>query len=267
MLSYMIVGSGPRPLVFVPGAGDGLATPQYTARRLAHWMQSRTAYFRILYVSRRVPLSPDTSLEQQADDIAYLMRELGWPSSMVEAQSAGGPLGVMLGLRHPELVSALVLSSAAIWLDDFSRERCERWLEMLEERDWDAFFAATSTLLWHADKASLFTPFMKLLSHIARPSDPSRLIAILHSLLQVDLRPELPNFSIPTLVTGGKQDRLFRESLQSATAELLPNVTSAFQAGFGHSNDLENPAHVRLLAAFARLKGVGVVDSPRLVGA
>ncbi len=260
-ISYLVVGNGPRPMVFLPGAGDALATADRLSHRLVWWLEGRAEHFRVLYVSRRTPLSPDVSMAQQADDVARVMEHLNWPASLVEAQSAAGPVGVHLALRHPERVAALVLSSSAVWLDEQAYETCTRWLDLLEQNQWERFLDEATELFWQGEIAALLKPFQRLLARIASERPVQRISTILTQLLCVDLREELEQLAVPTLITGGENDRIFSASLQSAMADEIPDSTVVIQSGYGHGNDLENPEHINLLAAFARLKKIPLINA------
>lgn len=255
-INYLVVGNGSRPLVFLPGAGDALATADRLSHRLVWWLEGRAEHFRVLYISRRSPLSADTSLVQQADDVARVMAHLGWPPSLIEAQSAAGPVGVHLALNHPEHVAGLVLSSSAVWLDEVAYEQCTRWLDLLEHNQWERFLGEATELFWQGEIAALLKPFQSLLARIASERPVQRISTILSQLLCMDLRDRLDEITVPTLITGGCEDRIFSEALQREMGELIPGSTTVMQQGFGHGNDLENPQHINLLAAFARLKKV-----------
>lgn len=255
-IHYLIVGHGARPLVFLPGAGDALATADRLSHRLVWWLESRAEHFSILYVSRRSPLPPDITMAQQAEDVALVMKTLGWPPSLIEAQSAAGPIGVMLGILYPELVAGLVLSSSAVWLDDDAYTQCSRWLELLEHNQWEAFLSEATELFWQGEIATALKPFQRLLAKIASERPVQRICTILSQLLCLDMRPELEQLTVPTLVTGGELDRVFGVELQREMASMIPDSTLVIQKGFGHGNDLENPSHINLLAAFARLKKI-----------
>ena len=259
-IKYVIVGEGPRPLVFIPGAGDALATADRLAHRLVWWLEGRAQHFTVLYVSRRAPLAPSVSLAEQAEDVALVMRQLGWPPSLIEAQSAAGPVGVLLALNHPDLVAGLTLSSSAVWLDESAYELCHSWLELLERNQWERFLAESVELFWQGEITTLLKPFQRLLARLASERPVQRIATILSQLLCVDLRDRLGELRCPTLITGGQHDRVFSAELQRAMAEKIEDVTVVIQPGFGHGNDLQNPAHVDLLAAFARLKRVPMLE-------
>gem|GEM_PF-976970 len=252
-LPYLITGSGPRPMVYIPGAGDGLASADQLGSRMKWWLAGRLDYFRVLYVGRRAGLRPEISIEQQARDIKALLEHLDWPTSLVEGQSAGGALAQQLAVVAPEHVGALALSSTMAWLDETSQALIAYWVELLRDEDWETFFSSTTNLFWTEQRAAMLEPFKRLLVRLARPGDKDRLLVILQQLLEFDHRALLSEIEMPTLVTGGLEDEIFTPELQLAMAARIGNVQTIMQPGFGHGNDLENPAHTRLLAAFGRL--------------
>lgn len=240
-------------MVYIPGAGDGLASADQLGSRMKWWLAGRLDYFRVLYVGRRAGLRPEISIEQQARDIKALLEHLDWPTSLVEGQSAGGALAQQLAVVAPEHVGALALSSTMAWLDETSQALIAYWVELLRDEDWETFFSSTTNLFWTEQRAAMLEPFKRLLVRLARPGDKDRLLVILQQLLEFDHRALLSEIEMPTLVTGGLEDEIFAPELQLAMAARIGNVQTIMQPGFGHGNDLENPAHTRLLAAFGRL--------------
>ena len=67
----------------------------------------------VIAVSRpgylRTPLSSGRTLAEQADLFAELLNELQYDRVTVLAASGGGPAGLMMAIRHPERVKALIL--------------------------------------------------------------------------------------------------------------------------------------------------------------
>lgn len=252
-ISYLTLGAGPRRLVYLPGAGDGLATAAQAARRINHWLKWRGDFFEVLYLSRRDPLPQGFTLEDQAQDVIWAMEQLGWAPAVIEAQSAGGPLGQLVAARRPDLAPLLVLSSSAAFLDDHAKAQLSRWIDEVRRGDWESFFEGTAKLLWQSGRFASLRPFQRLLMGMATPKEPTRLINILESIKDVDHRQLIQKLSSPVLISAGAQDQLFRESLQREMSLLIPQSTLWLGEGFGHGHDMENPEHVQRVAAFARL--------------
>lgn len=63
------------------------------------------------------------TLEDCADDAAGLLSALSAGPAVVVGYSMGGPVALLMALRHPEMVAALVIESAALEFHDSLRER------------------------------------------------------------------------------------------------------------------------------------------------
>ncbi len=112
-LHYEEAGAGAPPLLFVHGfCGDRTHfRPQMEYFRARH---------RVVAIDRRGHGKSDKpdqryTIEGFADDIAWTIRELGLHKPAVVVHSQGG-LGLEVGTRYADLVSAIVLVDAALWL-------------------------------------------------------------------------------------------------------------------------------------------------------
>lgn len=120
---YELRGSGPR-LLFIPGAeGDA---EEYL--RVVEALEDR---FSILSYDRRAfsrsPRPGDyagTTVEQQADDAAALMRALGFAPASAWGNSSGAIIGLSLVLRHPETVETVMLHEPPLFagMDDWQSQ-------------------------------------------------------------------------------------------------------------------------------------------------
>jgi len=63
------------------------------------------------------------SLEDCADDAAALLTEVGAGRAIVVGYSMGGPVGMLLARRHPDLVRGLVMQATALEWRDAAHER------------------------------------------------------------------------------------------------------------------------------------------------
>jgi pimeloyl-ACP methyl ester carboxylesterase len=104
------------PLLSIHGAGGGFDQGLANAAELAG------AGFRIIAPSRfgylRTPVPQDVSPAAQADAHSALLSRLNIPKAIVVGVSAGARSAVELALRHPEKVSALVLTVPGLYSPD-----------------------------------------------------------------------------------------------------------------------------------------------------
>ena len=111
---YEVHGEGP-PLVLLHGAYMTADMMAPLATGLAQYRQvivpEAQAHARTADVDR--PLS----YEQMGDDVADLIRHLGFEQADVVGYSMGGGAALQLAIRHPELVRRLVIASAGFRYD------------------------------------------------------------------------------------------------------------------------------------------------------
>jgi pimeloyl-ACP methyl ester carboxylesterase len=104
------------PLLSIHGAGGGFDQGLANAAELAG------DGFRIIAPSRfgylRTPVPQDVSPAAQADAHSALLSRLNIPKAIVVGVSAGARSAVELALRHPEKVSALVLTVPGLYSPD-----------------------------------------------------------------------------------------------------------------------------------------------------
>lgn len=124
-LYHQVRGSGPA-LLMIHGTGADSGCYDKVAVRLA-------SHFTVLTYDRRGwSRSPrpagwkQTSIEEQADDAAWLLKATGYRPALVFGSSSAGLTALDLVLRHPEVVRGAVLheSSTFTWLpQDFVQQQ------------------------------------------------------------------------------------------------------------------------------------------------
>ena len=145
----------------------------------------------------------DWSTASFADDVADVLRACGGGPASVYGTSMGGRVAQMLALRHPELVSALVLACtspggphAREWSSDVRRQ--------LGEPDDDVRLASLRDLFytpgWPHDVRE-----SRLLGDPTMTSEESR--AHRRVSRRHDAWDELPRLEVPPLVLHGAEDR------------------------------------------------------------
>lgn len=252
-LSYFTFGNGQRPMVYIPGAGDGLATAHQASQRLKWWIKGYDKHFKGLYISRRDPLSSTHTHEDIARDVIWAMETLGWGPSLIEGQSAGGAIAQWVAALRPDLAPLLVLSSTAGWLEDHAVETIQQWRQFAIDGNWSDFFDGVARCMWQDRRMLMLRPFERLLTQNAVPTQPERLLAILDQLLRMDHRPMLSELQSQTLISAGTLDLLFPPTQQKVLSELIPNTHLYLGDRYGHGHDIANPKHAQRVAAFARM--------------
>lgn len=254
VLHYMTLGVGAFPIAVIPGAGDGLATLEQTATRLALYFAKRRQRYRLLILSRRQPVPVDFGVERHAEDMLEVMRYLKWPPCILECNSAGGPIGQHIAVRAPEQVRALILSCTLHRSNPHTIGVLQHWLDLIAHQNWAEFAWSSIELTFRASTVRWYRLLRPVLPWLSPPpKDPHRISHVLQELLDFDNRHLLPAIDCPTLVTGGAEDQIVPAEIQSEMAGLIPNSKLTLYQGYGHGNDQENSAYEREVLAFSKL--------------
>jgi pimeloyl-ACP methyl ester carboxylesterase len=118
---YEIHGSGD-PLVLIHGGGSSIQTtfgkvlPLFVKRHkvIAVELQAH---------GRTADIDRPLSFEQDADDIAELLKHLGIPKSDIFGFSNGASTTLQMAIRHPELVNKIIVASTF-----FKKDGAQPWL-------------------------------------------------------------------------------------------------------------------------------------------
>lgn len=249
-IPHVTIGSGPAPVVVLPGAGDGVMTATDAALGLAWFYRRRAREHRLLVLSRRQPIPPGYSAEQHAEDMIWAITRLGWPPSTWECNSAGGPIGQWAAVKRPDLVQGLVLSSTLHRGSEQTGRVLVHWLALIREGRWGDALWSSLELTFRPRTVRRCRALRPLLRWLVPVRYPHRLEHILEGLLDLDNREILPRIACLALVIGGEEDRIIPAEVQREMAERIPAARLELSAGYGHGNDLENPDYVRQVRAF-----------------
>lgn len=159
----------------------------------------------------------------------------------VVGYSMGCAVAVRAAQRHPERVTALVLTAGFARIDDETDERMRRWRLLLDgDRAELARYLLTTALgepFLRRLTAEQTDGFLELISLTVPPGSPEQVDLV----RRIDLREELSSVTVPTLVIGAKHDRLITPGTTRELADLIPGARWA-ELDCGHSPAVEAPA-------------------------
>ena len=168
----------------------------------------------------------------------------------VVGYSMGCAVAVRAARRHPERVTALVLTAGFAHLDDETAARMRQWRRLADgDRAELARFLLSIALgepFLRRMTAEQTDGFLELIALTVPPGTPEHVDLV----QRIDLREELPSLTVPTLVIGAKHDRLIAPGTTRELADLIPGARWA-ELDSGHSPAVEAPAEwVRLIEDF-----------------
>ncbi len=145
-----------------------------------------------------------------ADDVALLIRTLGYERAHVHGTSLGALVGLSLAARHPDVVDHLVLSCFVCRYDEFAKVMRSTWMTaardsgMAEVADLTAV-AGFSRGYFEREDALAELAFMR--AAFAR-NEASAFIAATQSILDLDLESFIDDVKAPLLLIGADEDNM-----------------------------------------------------------
>lgn len=187
-----------------------------------------------------------------ADDIAAMLDAIGVERTHVHGTSMGGMVAIRFAAKYPEKVDRLVLDCAAAKCDTMLRYRIEIWKALAT-----AYGMGSRELAMEIATQALSRRFLDskqgpdTVEIIQRVLDDNCsvevFVAACDGMLAMDLTPDLPRITAPTLVMDGDEDVLtpIDQGPQGAgsrlIAELIPNAELRVIEGCAHTNLMELP--------------------------
>lgn len=229
-LRYLEAGSG-SPVLLLPGAGSEALTAWRSVRELA-------AGFHVIAVS----YPPLDSMRTLADALAGLLDALGLPTVAVAGGSYGGMVAQSFGARHPERVTALVISHSAPPEPAQGRrmQQSLRWLLRLPLPWLRALFRARIARLFpknHPEAAFSRAQFEAILARWTRED----LRAIFARVVEFHQDDDAARFAGPTLLLFGDDDPATPEPVRAALRRRYPQAEVHLFHGTGHAAALLDP--------------------------
>lgn len=166
------------------------------------------------------------TLEAAADDVAALLVEIDAAPAVLVGYSMGGPISMLTWLRHPEVVSGLVLQATALEWRASKRERIiwrsmalvEYLLRLGRPRG-----IIERALREMVEVSPDLEPLVGWLKAEMRRGDPEMLADAGRALGRYDFRPHAARVDVPTAVVVTTKDRLVRPRKQRQLAKAIPS--------------------------------------------
>ena len=249
---YIRFGSGPKTLVMIPGVGDGLKTVRGMALPFALLYRSLAKDFTVYVFSRRRVLSPDMTTREMAEDLNGAMDALGISSAAVVGVSQGGMIAQWLAIDHPDKVDRLVLTVTLARPNAVVLDVIGRWTGMADRGDYRGIMLDTAERSYSEKRLKQSRLEYRLLGSIGKPKSFDRFRIQAASCVTHDAFDLLDRIACPTLVIGGKEDRIVTGQASLEIAERIPDCRLYMYDGLGHGLYEEAPDFLRRVSDFCR---------------
>ena len=235
-LPDLVIGDGPRSLVYLPGLSlqPGVPVGQERKMATAGWEPLLDRYT-IHRLGRRVrPVG--TTFVDMADDATAAITELGGPVDLMGA-STGGMLAIHVAAARPDLVRRLVLVITGMESSAYGRRMSDAVQTAVRAGRWRRMYASILPIAGRSRLGRmgwglagwLIGPHL-----IGVPRDPTMILVELSAWDASDARPLLSSVTSPTLVIGGAHDPVFPPEGARAMAAALPNARVVISPDVAH---------------------------------
>jgi pimeloyl-ACP methyl ester carboxylesterase len=183
------------------------------------------------------------SLEVMARDALAVLDAEGVERAHVVGASMGGVIAQIIGVLHPDRVRSLVLACTACRHHTWRRELLQEWADAVDEGGMAALGGEPLEWLVGPRLRKRFGIWLNLLARILLQQPPEPFIAQVGAILDAtdELRLELVNVRVPTLVITGSQDSLTPVGDAEELAELIPGARLEVLGGAAHGLMVETP--------------------------
>ena len=203
-----------------------------------------------------------SGLEAVADRMADAVREVaGKEKPILLGNGYGGFVALLLTIRHPGLISRLVLSDAGAIFSEPGREAFRTMARIVEENGLEAVADIAMRRLFASDFHTANPGLVAERRKRFLLTDKAVFLAACHTLAALDLRSKVAGVKIPVLIIVGEQDEATPPAMSRELAALLPEAKLLVLPGCAHVPQLQAPSE--FLAAVLPFLGIaGSQGSP-----
>lgn len=229
---YIRFGSGKKPLIMIQGLNTrGI---KGAALSLAYMYRIFAKEYTVYLFDRRPVVYDGITVRDMAADIASALDALGLRNADVFGTSQGGMIAQYLAIDRPDLVRRLVLAVTLSRNNDTVKQVVGDWIEMAERGDMKRFVLDMAEKMYSEAYVKKYRPLMPLLTILQKPKDVKRFVILAKSCLTCDTYDILDKIKCPTLVIGGKQDKVVSGVASEEIAEKLGCALHMYE-NLGHA--------------------------------
>ena len=233
-MDYISFGRGSKPLVMIPGLGDGLMSVRGKAQMGAMMYPEAAQHYRVYIFSRKRKLEHGTTTRMMADDLAEAMRQLGISNAHVVGVSLGGMVAQFLAADHPELVDRLVLVVTLPKANELLRSNLDHWMKLARMKKYKALVSDITRKSHPPKHLKKYQRMFPLLTLAPGPRSYENFLTQATASRNHDGTGVLRNILAKTLVIGGELDRTVGAEGSRELVDAIPNSYLCIYHNHGH---------------------------------
>ena len=229
---YITFGRGAKPLIMIQGLNTrGIKGAAFS---LAYMYRTFTKDYTVYLFDRRPVLHDGITVREMASDIAAAMDALGIRNADVLGVSQGGMIAQYLAIDRPDLVRKLVLAVTLSKNNATVTQVIYDWIDMVERDAMKELVSDMAEKMYSEAYVKKYRLFLPLLTILQKPKDVDRFVTLAESCLTCDTYEHLGEIKCPTLVIGGRQDKVVSGEASEEIAEKIGCRLHMYE-GLGHA--------------------------------
>ncbi len=229
---YITFGNGEKPLIMIQGLNTrGIKGASLS---LAYMYRIFAKDYKVYLFDRRPIVQDGITVRDMASDIAMAMDLLNIKNADVFGVSQGGMIAQYLAIDRPDLVKKLVLAVTLSRNNDTTEQVVHDWIKMAESGAMKALVSDMAEKMYSEAYVKRYRQFMPLLTFLQKPKDVGRFVILAKACLTCNVYEILDKIKCPTLVLGGKQDKIVTSEASEEIAEKLGCAIHMYES-LGHA--------------------------------
>ena len=205
-MDYVTFGKGKKPLVIIPGLGDGVQTVKGKAQLFSLSYRLLAKHYKIYVFSRINELRQGYTTRDMAADVAEAMETLNLDVAYVMGISQGGMIAQWLAVDFPERVQRLILAVTTGKPSQLARERIENWQKLSQSGNFKHLMLDIAQHSYTQKSYQKWRLLYNVMGIFGRIKDKQRIDIQSVSCLKHDSLDFLEKINCPTLIIGAEKD-------------------------------------------------------------
>jgi len=233
-MDYIVFGNGNKNLLMIPGLGDGLKTAKGMAIPFALMYRKLAKDYRVYVISSRNKMSEGFTTKDMAKDISFALEQLGVDAISVVGVSQGGMISQYLAIDYPEKIEKLILTVTLSKQNEVVQNVVRNWIEMAKKNDYKSIMIDTAEKSYSEDYLKKSRWMYSLLGNVGKPKNFERFLIMAQACLTHNAYDELEKINCPTLILGGKKDKIVTGEASIELSNQIPNSELYMYDDYGH---------------------------------
>ena len=249
-MDYVTFGKGKKPLVIIPGLGDGVQTVKGKAQLFSLSYRLLAKRYKIYVFSRINELRQGYTTRDMAADVAEAMETLNLDAAYVMGISQGGMIAQWLAVDFPERVQRLILAVTTAKPSQLAKERIEHWQKLSQSGNFKNLMLDIAQHSYTQKSYHKWRLLYNIMGRLGRIKDEKRISIQSQSCLTHDSLEVLKEIHCPTLVLGALEDDVIGVNGSKELAKGISGCQLLIFKHSGHALNEENKAFQEAVRRF-----------------